>query len=176
MRGGQMIEVILFWTLSAFAVVSALAVVFLRKPVDSVLSLLAFMLGIAGLFVLLGAGLVGLFQVIVYVGAVLVLFVFVVMLLNLNESRELGPVSLSRIAAAVTSVLLTSGILALLWLALQHSGLAVQHAVLKPALSIREIAVDLFGRHLLIFELTSVVLLAAAAGAIVISRKEGERS
>lgn len=169
-------EEILFWTLSAFAVGSAIAVVAFKQAVNSVVSLLALMIVIAGLFSLLGAPLAALFQVIVYAGAVLVLFIFVVMLLNLKESSENRPVSLSCIAAGATSVLLVSGILALLWLALQHSGPAVPAAVLKAPVSIRQIAADLFSRHLLIFELTSVVLFAAAAGAIVISRKGGQQS
>lgn len=168
-------EEILFWTLSASAVASALAVVSFRGAVNSVVSLLAFMIVIAGLFALLGAPLAALFQVIVYVGAVLVLFIFVVMLLDLRDETERGPASPSRSAGWVLSALATAGVLVLVWLALKHAGPAVPHAALQAPLSIRQIALDLFGRHLLIFELTSVVLFAAAAAAIVISRKGGQR-
>ena len=167
-------ETVIFWILSAFAVAAALAVVFFKRAVNGVMSLLAFMFGMAGLYVLMGAQLVAFFQVIVYVGAVLVLFAFVVMLLNLKESvRRLT--SPADVRAAIPAVLLAVGIAALTWLALQDGAFA-KAAVLQPVAGLRQIALDLFTRHLLVFELTSVILFVAAVGAIVISRKEGDRS
>jgi len=167
-------ETVIFWILSAFAVAAALAVVFFKRAVNGVMSLLAFMFGMAGLYVLMGAQLVAFFQVIVYVGAVLVLFAFVVMLLNLKEfvRRLTSPAD---VRAAIPAVLLAVGIAALTWLALQDGAFA-KAAVLQPVAGLRQIALDLFTRHLLVFELTSVILFVAAVGAIVISRKEGDRS
>lgn len=168
-------EQAIFWILSSLAVASALAVVFFRKAVNSVMSLLAFMIVVAGLFLLLGAQLVAVFQVLVYAGAVLVLFIFVVMLLNLKDAKATGHPSRSTAAVGITSVLLTLGMMAMLWLAVRHPAAAYAPSVLKPAAGIRQIAIDLFNAHLLIFELTSVVLFVAAVCALVISRKEGER-
>ncbi|MFA6414238.1 MAG: NADH-quinone oxidoreductase subunit J [Syntrophales bacterium] len=166
-------ETVIFWILSAFAVAAALAVVFFKRAVNGVISLLALMLALAGLYVLMGAPLVAFFQVIVYVGAVLVLFAFVIMLLNLKESvRPL--IFLADVKAATPAALFAVGIVVLSWLALQD-GVFSKAAALPPASGLRQIAVDLFTRHLLVFELASVILLVAAVAAIVISRKEGGR-
>lgn len=168
-------ETVVFWILSAFAVASALAVILFKRAVNGVMSLLAFMLGMAGLYVLMGAQLVAFFQVIVYVGAVLVLFSFVVMLLDLKESlrRYASPAD---VKAAIPALLFMAGIAAFTWLALQDGAFSKAPAALLPAAGLRQIARDLFTRHLLVFELTSVILFVAAVGAIVISRKEGDRS
>jgi len=166
-------ETVIFCMLSAFAVVAALAVVFFKRAINGVISLLAFMLTLAGLYVLMGAQLVAFFQVIVYVGAVLVLFAFVIMLLNLKESvRPL--ISLADVKAATPAVLFAVGIVVLTWLALQDAAFS-KAAALQPVIGLRQIALDLFTKHLLVFELTSVILFVAAVGAIVISRKEGGR-
>ena len=167
-------ETVIFWILSAFAVAAALAVVLFKRAVNGVMSLLAFMLGLAGLYVLMGAQLVAFFQVIVYVGAVLVLFAFVIMLLNLKESVQ-PLIFLADVRAAIPAALLIVGIAALTWLALQDGPFS-KAAALQPVIGLRQIALDLFTKHLLVFELTSVVLFVAAVGAIVISRKEGDRS
>lgn len=167
-------EAAIFWILSAFAVAAALAVVFFKRAVNGVMSLLALMLALAGLYVLMGAQLVAFFQVIVYVGAVLVLFAFVIMLLNLKES--VPPLtSLADVKAATPAVLFAVGIVVLIWLALRDAAFS-KAAALPPASAIRQIALDLFTRHLLVFELASVILLVAAVAAIVISRKEKDPS
>lgn len=166
-------ETVIFWILSLFAVAAALAVVFFKRAVNGVMSLLALMLAMAGLYVLMGAPLVAFFQVIVYVGAVLVLFAFVIMLLNLKESVQ-PLASLADVKAATPAVLFAVGIVVLTWLALQDGDFS-KAAALHPASGIRQIALDFFTRHLLVFELASVILLVAAVAAIVISRKEGER-
>jgi NADH-quinone oxidoreductase subunit J len=167
-------ETFIFWILSAFAVAAALAVVFFERAVNGVMSLLAFMLVLAGLYVLMGAQLVAFFQVIVYVGAVLVLFAFVVMLLNLKDSvRRL--ISPADVRAAIPAALFALGMVAFTWIALKAAVFAKAPA-LQPAPGIRQLALDLFTRHLLVFELTSVVLFVAAVAAVVISRKEKEPS
>jgi len=168
-------EPAIFWILSAFAVVAALAVVFLKKAVNCVMSLLAFMLVMAGLYILMGAQLVAFFQVIVYVGAVLVLFAFVIMLLNLKDAPDRRFAFPAGVMPAIAAVLLTGMIAFFAWLALQDADFSKATA-LQPAAEIRQIAVDLFTRHLLVFELASVILFVAAVGAIVISRKEGDPS
>lgn len=168
-------ETYIFWILSAFAVVAALAVVLFKRAVNGVMSLLAFMLVMAGLYVLMGAQLVALFQVIVYAGAVLVLFAFVIMLLNLKDT-PVRRFALPGVASAIAAVLLTGMIAVSVWFALQDAAFSPAPASLRPEAEIRQIAVDLFTRHLLVFELASVILFVAAVGAIVISRKEGEHS
>lgn len=75
----------LFWALSFLAVGSALSVICMRSPANSVMGLLVTMFAAAGLFALMEAYILALFQVIIYIGAVMVLFVFVIMLLNLKR-------------------------------------------------------------------------------------------
>jgi len=167
-----MIETILFWVLAAAAVASALGVVALRNPVGSVMALLAAMLATAGLYALMGAVVVALFQVIVYIGAVLVLFLFVVMLLDLKGASTPARPAARTAAAGAAGVGLTA---AAAWGAWRNFSQAVPANGLRPAPGVTEIALDLFGRHLLVFELTSVLLLAAAVGAVFISRTKKRR-
>lgn len=163
-----MIEAVLFWGLAAAAVASALGVVALQNPVGSVMALLAAMLATAGLYALMGAVVVALFQLIVYIGAVLVLFLFVVMLLDLKASA--APARAAASGAAGVGITAAAGWAA--WVAASHAPPAGSP---RPAPGVFELAFDLFGRHLLVFELTSVLLLAAAVGAVFISRT-GKRS
>ncbi len=167
-----MIETILFWVLAAAAVASALGVVALRSPVGSVMALLAAMLATAGLYALMGAPVVALFQVIVYIGAVLVLFLFVVMLLDLKAPAAPARPAARAAAAGAAGVGLTA---AAAWGAWKSFSPAAAAGGLRPAPGVAEIALDLFGRHLLVFELTSVLLLAAAVGAVFISRTKKRR-
>lgn len=167
-----MIEAVLFWGLAAAAVASALGVVALQNPVGSVMALLAAMLATAGLYALMGAVVVALFQLIVYIGAVLVLFLFVVMLLDLKGTTARGRPSARAAAAGAAGIGLTA---AAAWGAWKGFSQAAPVGGLRPAPGISEIAIDLFGRHLLVFELTSVLLLAAAVGAVFVSRTKKRR-
>jgi len=167
-----MIETILFWVLAAATVASALGVVALRSPVGSVMALLAAMLATAGLYALMGAPVLALFQIIVYIGAVLVLFLFVVMLLDLKGTAAPMRIPARSAAAGAAGIGLTA---AAAWGVWKSFSLAPPAGGLRPAPGVAEIALDLFGRHLLVFELTSVLLLAAAVGAIFISRTKKRR-
>jgi NADH-quinone oxidoreductase subunit J len=167
-----MIETILFWVLAAVAVASALGVVTLRSPVGSVMALLAAMLATAGLYALMGAVVLALFQVIVYIGAVLVLFLLVVMLLDLKAPAAPARPAARAAAAGAAGVLFTAAAAWGAWRSFLHTPPA---GGLRPAPGVAEIALDLFGRHLLVFELTSVLLLAAAVGAVFISRTKKRR-
>lgn len=171
-----MIETVLFWGLAAVAVASALAVVALRKPADSVMALLVLMIAIAGLFALMGAYVVALFQVIVYIGAVLVLFLFVVMLLNAKGTARTMKPGLAGLAAGTAGVGLTAGAVWLAWKGFLSSGLPLRGEGALPAPpDVTALATELFTRHILVFELTSVLLFAAAVGAVYVTRKERNR-
>ena len=84
---GTSMEALIFYVLAAITVASALFVVFLRRPIHNVLFMIITMIGLAGLFILLQAEFVAMVQLIVYAGAVMVLFLFVIMLLNLDQVR-----------------------------------------------------------------------------------------
>lgn len=96
-------DTLVFWILAGTAVLSALAVVVLKNPMNSVVALLVTLLVTAGLYLQMGAFVIALFQVILYVGAVLVLFLFVIMTLDLKSSRERPVLSPRGLAAAVTA-------------------------------------------------------------------------
>jgi len=172
-----MVETICFWGLAALAVISALAVVIMRKPADSVMALLVCMMAIAGLFALMGAYLAALFQVMIYIGAVLVLFIFVVMLLNIRGTESFKSLLPRPLVSAGAGIAILGGIVWISWKTLMVSGLfRMPERVLHPGPRVTEISMELFGRHILVFELTSVLLLAAAVGAVYLTRKEKNKS
>ncbi len=164
-----MITTALFYLFAGLMLISALLVITLRHPVASTLSLLVSMFCLSGLFVLLGAYFVAVIQVLVYAGAILVLFLFVIMLLDLGKdamTRTQGHVWLL-VGFAIGGVLL--------W----QLRTIVNHTVdgsLPPATAVQgtteQIGQLLFTQYLLPFELTSFLLLAAIVGAVVLSRKE----
>ena len=155
-----------FFVIAALAVASALGVVLNRNPVHAACALVAHLFLLAVFFVGLDAQLVGVLQVIVYAGAVVVLFLFVIMLLNLQEEPEaFAPSSMVAVAVA-GGIALTIGVTV---------GLArtpVPSAALTgPFGNTEPLAERLFTTYLLPFELTSVLLLVAIIGAVVLGKK-----
>lgn len=158
-----------FWLFALLAIVSALLFVTRRTPVPAALWLVNVMFSLAGLYVMLDAPFVGVVQVLVYAGAIMVVFVFVVMLLNLgrgevSDLRALGP----RLAAGGVGIALLAALLA--------SGRPrLPAAPLAPAADnvVRPVAASLFTDYLVAFELTSVVLLVAVVGAVLLAKKRG---
>ena len=103
---------LLFFTLSAMTILSALVVVFTRKPMYSVLSLIVCFFTIAGHYILLNAQFLAITHIIVYAGAIMVLFLFTVMLLNLNADSDVPKSGKLRIAATITAGMLFVTLLA----------------------------------------------------------------
>jgi len=138
-----------------------------RHPINSALSLIAVMAALAGEYLLLGAEFVAAVQVIVYAGAVMVLFVFVIMLLNAGEEEETKG---SRVALLLGLPGVLSGSVLMAWVVLGHSG---TEAVAIGALPGHptDIAQLLFHDFLLPFEVTSVLILIAIMGAVVLASK-----
>jgi NADH-quinone oxidoreductase subunit J len=162
-------EAILFWVLSATAVASALAMVAsLRNSVAAALFLVLVMVALAGLFVLLHAEFIGLIQVMVYAGAIVVLFLFVIMLLNLRgegmgaENQPLVKAVGTVVAAALT------GKLVLILLATR----APWPEVPAEFGTVRQMGRALFTDFVLPFEIAGVLLLAAIVGAVVLAKRE----
>ncbi|MCD6162186.1 MAG: NADH-quinone oxidoreductase subunit J [candidate division Zixibacteria bacterium] len=162
--------IVVFYMLAAAALASAIMVVTRKNAVTSAIYLVVAMCCIAGLFVQLGSIFIGVLQIIVYAGAIIVLFLFVIMMLNLKYD-ELGFDSrvFQRIFSAVLSLVL---ILQLV--------LAVSKYPFKPGRpidmsmgNVENVAHKLFYDYLYPFEVTGVLLLAAIIGAVVIARKKG---
>jgi NADH-quinone oxidoreductase subunit J len=162
------LAIVVFLAAAALAVLGGLGVVMFHQPMRSVLSLVVVMLALSVIFLLLNAQFVFAVQIIVYAGAVMVLFLFVIALLG--PARELGRGRL-RFQTWLSALFLLV-LLGLMWSLLQ----GVQYrqpekADLSYFGSVQSIAVGLFTTYLYPFELTSILLLVAAIGAIYLSRK-----
>jgi NADH-quinone oxidoreductase subunit J len=162
----------LFYYMAAASIASALLAVTRKNPVHSVLWVLALFLHVAGIFLLLGAEFLAAVQVIVYAGAILIIYLFVVMLLDLPEEEARPRFGGHWPLAAVAG--LSLAILA--WLAwVGGTGIApaaTRAAETEPQGSLAAIGMTLFGPFALPFEIASLVLLAAIIGAVVLARKK----
>ncbi len=163
-----MLHQVLFFIFAAVCVAGALNLLFQRHPINSALSLIVVMGSLAVLYLLLGAEFVAAIQVIVYAGAIMVLFVFVIMLLNAGEEERTDG---SRVAALLgyPAVAVLVGLAA--WAVVRSSG----SAGLKLGGfigSTEGVGNLLFRGFLLHFEVTSVLILIAIMGAVVLARKE----
>jgi len=161
-----------FLPLAALLIASALGVVLSRNPIRSALSLVATLFLLAVMFVLLDAHLVAALQIIVYAGAIMVLFLFVIMLLNLQqEPHEEGQAG-QRIAAWVAAGLVLLTMAVGLWRVLPGaSGPEGSGAVPEGFGSTAAVSERLFTQFLLPFEITSVLLLVAIVGAVVLAKR-----
>ena len=168
-------EAIAFYIFAGLAIISSLLVVGQRNPMYSVMLLIVSFGALSGLYVLLDAPFTAVTQIIIYAGAIMVLFLFVVMLLNAPRedlrsasiASALGPTG--RRVGAVLSVVLAAQII---W-ALSQLGLGwFQEDFADSVSSVRNIGRSLFTDHAFAFEVTSILILVAMVGAVVLARKE----
>jgi NADH-quinone oxidoreductase subunit J len=167
----------IFYFFGLVAVVSACVFVTRRSPVAAALWLVNVMFCLSALFVMLDAQFLGAIQVLVYAGAIMVVFLFVIMLLNLGQPGQLADAAgwLPRIGAGALAIAVLAGALVRLphpepiaALRLAPDSLAVLTATQG---SVAPLATPLFTTYLLAFEVTSVLLLAAVIGAVVLGRR-----
>jgi len=164
-----MMEAVFFYLFGGLVLLAACLVVLSRQPIYSVLSLLVAMFCLAALFVMLGAYVVAALQILLYAGAVLVLFLFVIMLLNLEREAlaRMRPFTLRSIGTLI----------AILFCA-QLVQLFVRSPTIHPTEvqtgTVEQIGRLLFTKYLLPFELTSFLILAAIIGAITLARSKGQ--
>jgi NADH-quinone oxidoreductase subunit J len=163
-------DVILFLVFAIIAVVCAINVVVQTHPISSAVSLVGVMVSLAVLYLLLGAEFLAAAQVIVYAGAVMVLFVFVIMLLNAGAETKEGRSLVVQLLAVPLEVALL-GALAYFLQRLYPSNTMVHFGGFRGG-GVREIGRALFTTYLLPFEVTSILILIAILGAIVLARKE----
>ena len=168
-----MVEWILFVVFAALSVGAAILVILppmARNPLHAAVALMASLTGIAGLYLLLAAHLLAVLQVLVYVGAVVTLFLFVIMLLNLAP-EELGHprITFAKVLSTVAVLAFAGMVAARLW----------SDPPLGPAARVEEsfgwvsaVARPLFTTYLVPFELLSVFLLVAIVGAIVLAKRD----
>ncbi len=166
---------ILFVAFAAILVVSSLLVILHRSPVTSALFLVLAFCALAAIYLLLHAEFIGLVQVVVYAGAIMVLFLFVIMYLNLGKDVESGVTIVVRraLGGLLGAVLVAEGVL------LVRRGLALGPPGEGGAAGLgntQQVGLLLYSRYLFPFEITSVLLLVAMVGVIVIAkgRRGGE--
>ena len=160
-------ETLIFLIFALLAVVSSLVVIVHKNPVYSTMSLVVTLFSVAVLFVLLGAPFIGAVQILVYTGAILVLFLFVIMLLNITREETAVSQQKVQMGGAILGALVFGGMLALLfWNASRPADPITAHLVDMKAL-----ARQMFGEYLLPFEIVGMLLLVAVIGATVAARK-----
>ena len=164
-----MIQAIFFYIFAASAVVMALMVVSARNPVYSAAALIGCLLSVASIFVLQSAHLVALLQVLVYAGAIMVLILFVLMLLNLSP-QELGERRIT--VRRVTGVYLIGALVTLMMIRFTKHLWAPATSLEPDFGTIEAVGKVLYTQYLLPFEMVSLLLLAAIIGAVVLTRKE----
>jgi NADH-quinone oxidoreductase subunit J len=172
-------DALLFWVFAAVTVAGSLVVVSQRNPVYSLISLVGAFFGLCGLYVLLEAPFLAVVQIIVYAGAIMVLFLFVVMVLNVpredaaewDRSHPLYRPMAVRVGGAL-AVLLA---LEIVWALSRTSGIAMGVGEERPAVSsVAELGRVLFTDYMFAFEVTSILIIAAMVGAVVLARKREE--
>jgi len=169
-KGQTIMEMVLFWVLAVVAVAAGVGVIAQRSATRSALCLLANFCCLAGLYVLLNAQFVALVQVIVYAGAIVVLFLFVVLLLGAEGAEEKpGARRAQWVAAALLGALLLAGIV---WALAPGTGAPA--GALTRSDNVREIGAALLSSYAIPFELTAVVLLIAIIGTLVLAKKRLE--
>lgn len=159
----------LFYFLSSLAILCALMVVFSRNPIHSVLYLIVTFFCIAGHYILLNAQFLAAVHIIVYAGAIMVLFLYVIMLLNLNRETEPQKSTLTKFAAVIAGgvfmLVLVSGL----------GNTLPPHKAVEISEStglIENLGKVLFNQYLLPFEVSSILFLAAMVGAVMLGKNE----
>lgn len=167
-------ELIVFIVLAAVAAISGFLMITRTNPVNSALFLILNFIALAGLYLTLNAQFVAIIQILVYAGAIMVLVLFVIMLLNLQDETPLREtIGKSHYASLLFSLLALALIVQVIgW----KSGAALDNLREKSPLSVKigtveHIGDTLFTQYIFPFELTSILLLAAMIGAVVLAKK-----
>ena len=160
---------LVFYLLSALTIISALVVVFSKSPMYSVLSLIVCFFTIAGHYIMMHAQFLAITHIIVYAGAIMVLFLFVVMLLNLNRESEPHKPAKLKIAATISAGMLFIVLVA----SIKSTKLGAYCAPPPNDFGmVQHIGMKLFTDYLLPFEISSILFLSAMIGAVLLAKKE----
>jgi NADH-quinone oxidoreductase subunit J len=161
---------LLFFVFAGMAVLGAILLIAAKEPIHSALSLILVMVSLAALYLLLGAPFIAAVQIIVYAGAIMVLFVFVIMLLNAREEEH---TNLSRMALYVGVPLAVLLIFHLsYWIVRGARGMGLPSAATAAPADTGALSLFLFRSYLFPFEVTSILILIAILGAVVLAKRE----
>ena len=179
MSDATFLEYVVFFSAAIMILGGAVGVIALKNPVHAALGLVLTLFGVAVQFVAMEAHFLAAVQVIVYAGAIVVLFLFVIMLLGVDESIDLSiePIPIQRPLAAVMAV----GLVGLLGAAIVRaedalvinpgSGIDTAQETGNSDANIQQLAANLYGDHVFAFQLTSVLLIVAVVGTVLMTRK-----
>lgn len=166
-----MLETFLFFLFATMAIAGGLGLLLSRNPVSGALWMVLCLFAIACLYLTLNAAFIGVAQVLVYAGAIMVLFVFVIMLLNLGELPTLGGLSVRRIAAFGLGVTVLAQLLAVVAVRLTDAPALPAAGQAVEATSTEAIGVALLTDHAFSLEMIGVLLLAATIGAVLLAKR-----
>lgn len=162
-------EQILFYLVSGIALVSAGYFVFTKNPIYAILSLVVTFFSIAGLYILMNAQFLGLVQIIVYAGAIMVLFLYILMMLNLKKADEGKKSNINKVIGIFAAGLLFVGILG------AYKGLSGKQVAGNVDFSVgltKNLGKLLFNEYVLPFELASILILAGIVGAVLVGKRD----
>jgi len=167
-------QLLVFFILAALSIIGAVSLILQKHPIHSALSLIVVMVALAGLYLLMGAEFVAAVQIIVYGGAIMVLFVFVIMLLNAGLEEHTSISKMAGFPGILLALALTGFVAATV---ARSAGLFVQVAgdtgkIPGTLSSTRELSTMIFKNFAYPFELTSFLILIAILGAIVLAHRE----
>ncbi len=173
----QFSEPILFYLLATVCIIGAISVISQKNPVYSIISLIVTLVSLAIIFLLLGAQFLAAVQVIVYAGAIMVLFLFVVMLLNLGKDHSGEESDDKLFIQKKTAIILGGTLFVIIGLVIKSSYFKGQtgiytHEALSKIGNTELVGKLLYTEYLLPFEITSVLLFAAIIGTIVLAKKK----
>ena len=160
---------VVFFVLAALAVIGAVSLILQKHPIHSALSLIVVMIALAGLYLLLGAEFVAAVQIIVYGGAIMVLFVFVIMLLNAGVEEHTSISKMAGVPGLLLVVALAGFVVATIGRSTESIQATSQTGELASTLGISNM---LFKDFVYPFELTSILILVAVLGATVLAQRE----
>ena len=162
-------EQFLFFFIALVAVASAVYFVFAKNPLYAILSLIVTFFSIAALYVLLNAQFLGIVQIIVYAGAIMVLFLYVLMMLNLNAKDESKKHNLLKFTGIISAGIILVGMIG------AYKGVAMTNATTNVDSQIgltKNLGKLLFNEYVLPFELASILILAGIVGSVLIGKKD----
>ncbi len=162
-------EQFLFFFIALVAVASAVYFVFAKNPLYAILSLIVTFFSIAALYVLLNAQFLGIVQIIVYTGAIMVLFLYVLMMLNLNAKDESKKHNLLKFTGIISAGIIFVGMIG------AYKGVAMTNATTNVDSQIgltKNLGKLLFNEYVLPFELASILILAGIVGSVLIGKKD----
>ena len=171
-----MVEVVVFVAAAAMVLIGALGVIFRSHPVHCALSMVLTLFGVAVLFLSMDAQFLAVVQIIVYAGAIVVLFLFVIMLMGVDRTEDLSvePLAGQRPMAALLAVGTLGLLLATLFISGDRKFTGAHNAsgAIAPGEgNLRSLSLNLFSDHVFAFEATSVLLVVAVVGTVILARR-----